>query len=107
MLNGFRLKTIAKISAVCCLTVGVIAFSVNAEAAFCGKRDDIRKLLTDRYQESSRGVGMVSNKGVVELLISETGTWSILMTTATGSTCIVAAGHTWQELAAEIKGPAA
>ena len=107
MLNGFRIKTIARISAVCCLTMGAIAFSVNAEAAFCGKRDEIRKLLTDRYQESSRGVGLVSDKGVVELLISDKGTWSILMTTATGSTCIVAAGHTWQELAAELDGPSA
>ena len=107
MLNGFRIRTITRISAVCCLVTGAIAFSAEAEAALCGERDEIRKLLTDRYQESSRGVGLVSDKGVVELLISETGTWSILMTTATGSTCIVAAGHTWQELAAEIKGPAA
>ena len=107
MLNGFRIRTITTISAVCCLTIGAIAFSADAEAALCGERDEIRKLLTDRYQESSRGVGLVSDKGVVELLISETGTWSILMTSSTGSTCIVAAGHTWQELAAEIKGPAA
>ena len=107
MLTGIRIRKIIKIMAVFCLTLGFIVFSASAQAAFCGQRDQIKKLLTDRYQESSRGVGLVSDKGVVELYISETGTWSILMTTPTGSTCIVAAGHTWQELVAEIDGPAA
>ena len=107
MLNGFRTKTLKRMTAVCCLSIGAIIFSADAEAVFCCERDEIRKLLTDRYKESSRGVGLVSDKGIVELLISETGTWSILMTTPAGSTCIVAAGHTWQELVAEIDGPAA
>ena len=79
----------------------------DAGAAVCGKRDAIQKILNDRYQESSRGVGLVSDKGVVELYISESGTWSILMTLATGSTCIIAAGHTWQEIMAQLNEPAA
>lgn len=72
-----------------------------AQAAVCGSRDAIQKILSDRYQESSRGLGLVSDNGVVELYISDAGTWSILMTTIRGSTCIIAAGHTWQDLVVE------
>jgi len=91
---------------VCAAVVAMMAGS-DAEAAICGTRDQIQKILTDRYQESSRGLGLVSDQGVVELYISQAGTWSILMTTATGATCIIAAGHTWQDFAAEVDGPSA
>jgi len=87
-------------------TAGAVPLAEAAGAAMCGPHKQIRQILSDRYQESARGLGLVSDRGVVELFISKAGTWSIVMTMATGSTCIIAAGHTWQELAAEIEGPA-
>jgi hypothetical protein len=94
------------LSTVCAASVAVMAGS-DAEAAICGTRDQIQKILSDPYQESSRGFGLVSDQGVVELYISQAGTWSILMTTAAGATCIIAAGHTWQDFAAQADGPSA
>ena len=85
----------------------LMAFTRDAEAAMCGSHEAIQKILSDRYQESTRGLGLVSDRGIVELYISEKGTWSILMTMATGSSCIIAAGHNWQDMEAALTGPKA
>ena len=85
----------------------LLMFSKEADAAMCGPHKKIEKLLTDRYQESTHGVGLVSDRGIVQLYISDKGTWSIVMTTAAGSTCIIAAGHAWEQIEAKELGPKA
>ncbi len=78
-----------------------------AQAAICGQQADIKKILSERYKESQRAFGLVSDSGLVEVYTSKGGTWSILMTSPTGRTCVIAAGHTWQELDQALSGPAA
>jgi len=78
-----------------------------AQSAICGQQADIKKILSERYKESQRAFGLVSDRGLVEVFTSKNGTWSILMTSPTGRTCVIAAGHTWQELDQALGGPAA
>jgi hypothetical protein len=85
----------------------VIVGPSQAAAAMCGTHDSVKKLLVDRYEESSRGLGLVSDQGIVELYTSDKGTWSILMTTSEGRTCVIAAGHTWQEFEVALDEPSA
>ena len=92
------------------LALGAMALAGAAPAeaqVVCGSRDQIQKILTERYKEVSRGLGLVSDSGLVELYTSESGTFSILMTMAGGSTCIIAAGHTWQDVIETASGPSA
>jgi len=85
----------------------VLVTSVAANAAACGNRKAVMEYLTKKYHEQPRAIGMVSSSGVMEILVSKKGSWSILVTTATGRTCIVAAGNNWEEIRVKAEGPAA
>ena len=64
----------------------------------CGERLKMTKFLTGKYQESPRAVGVSSTgKTVLEVYTSSEGSWTLLMTTTTGVTCIMGAGHSWQD----------
>ncbi|MHA1545446.1 MAG: hypothetical protein ACTSUY_03335 [Alphaproteobacteria bacterium] len=80
------------------------ALSSGAEAAICGSYAQVKDLLSDRYKESPKSVGMVADKGVVQLFTSDGGTWSIILTSTQGRSCVIAAGHTWQEIKQVLAG---
>lgn len=73
----------------------------SAGPALCGKRADLIKVLKKRYQEDRVAVGL-SQKSTeaFEVFASSKGTWTVLMTTKTGVTCIMASGHSWKDVAA-------
>ncbi len=73
--------------------------AVHAAGAKCGERTRLIKALTDKYKEEPRAIGLsASGKAVFEVYTSKTGTWTIVMTTTTGVTCIMAAGDSWEEM---------
>ena len=56
--------------------------------------------LAERYGEAQQVVGLASDNTVVEVFASlETGTWTIIVTTAQGLTCLVAAGQSYEAVA--------
>lgn len=66
----------------------------------CAQRDQILDRLTSKYGESRQSIGLAPNTGVVEVFAStETGTWTILMTTPNGVTCLIASGQAFETLA--------
>ncbi|MCP4316716.1 MAG: hypothetical protein GY789_12075 [Hyphomicrobiales bacterium] len=72
--------------------------NVDAAGMTCGDRTALLKALSEKYKESPRALGLSSSgKAVFEVYVSKTGTWTIVMTTTTGVTCIMAAGHSWEE----------
>ena len=83
-----------------CACVSLIALgSANpAQAAMCGKRVDFIKALNDKYQESGKALGIAGQVNLVEIFASKAGTWTILVTTPEGRTCIIAAGSSWEDL---------
>jgi hypothetical protein len=74
--------------------------------AVCGPRDSIVSTLGDKYQESRQALGLVGQdgRGVMELFVSKKGSWTMLMTYAKGSSCIVAAGQAWEHTPGEVAG---
>ncbi|WP_119270472.1 hypothetical protein [Taklimakanibacter deserti] len=67
----------------------------HAQFAMCGERAAIIDQLKTKYQESRQAVGLISTNGAAELYVSEKGTWTMLVTLASGKSCIIAAGHSW------------
>jgi hypothetical protein len=61
--------------------------------SMCGKRDQVVNELSKQYDESPMAVGMVDRNAVVEIFVSETGSWTILATGTDGMSCIVSAGE--------------
>jgi hypothetical protein len=81
-----------------CAAVAIAAMSpvpVEAQTALCGKRTAIVDALKTKYNETRQAMGIVGTDSVVELYISEAGTWTMLVTSASGLTCVMAAGHSW------------
>lgn len=68
----------------------------QAQTIACGKHDAIVAALKSHYQENRQAIGLAATAGVVELYVSEAGTWTMIVTTPAGQTCIAAAGKAWQ-----------
>ncbi len=90
------------------LASALLALSTQVQAAGpkCGERTSLIKVLNDKYKEKPRALGL-STKGTAmfEIYTSKTGTWTIVMTTTTGATCIMAAGHSWEDALQIAEGP--
>ncbi len=68
----------------------------------CGTRDSVVAKLGDKYGEVRHGGGLAGPTAIFEIWTSEaTGTWTILKTTPSGLTCVMAVGEDWQDDAGE------
>ena len=79
--------------------LGVLAFPTAGLAQFfCTERDRLVSRLEAGYDESFAGGGMQSGTRIFEIWTSEeNGTWTILLTRADGTSCIMASGTHWRE----------
>ena len=85
------------------LTLVGWAFTFHAadaqQARACGKRDAVISRLAEKYGESRQSIGIGIDNSVVEVFASEeTGSWTITATFATGLTCLVATGQSFETL---------
>jgi hypothetical protein len=87
-------------AALAALTLGGGALlSPPAEAAaLCGDRGEILKRLEQRHEETPQAIGLSADGGVLEVLVSPSGGWTILVTYPKRPTCVVAVGEAWQPL---------
>ena len=82
--------------------VSVGAVSAKAET-FCGDRTKLIDTLAKKYEEVPSAFGIVGQKNLVELFVSKSGSWTMLMTQSSGATCIMAAGQSWEQFPANAK----
>ena len=61
--------------------------------AMCGERDQVLAELDQQFREKPMAVGQVDGNAVVEILVSDSGSWTILATGTDGKSCIVSAGE--------------
>ncbi len=78
----------------------LIATSAMAQAQpQCNERDNVLKLLAKKYQETPIAAGVTNTGGLVEVLTDiKSGTWTIIVTTPQGMSCLVAAGEGWRNM---------
>ncbi len=88
------------------LTVTLAAPGAQAQQAdpFCDARTTLLMFLNGKYAEKTSAMGLANNGAVVEILNSENGTWTILVTTPNGVSCLLATGKHWQQVVAKAKG---
>lgn len=71
-----------------------------ALAQQCHPRGEVIQLLeSDKHQEVQRGIGFHRTGYIIELWTGPNGTWSILRTSPDGTSCILAYGRQWIDLA--------
>lgn len=96
LLSGLAVVATGALIAGAALMVSTPAYP---EAPNCGPRDSVVKALTDKFHEAPTAIGISDNGSLVEVLASADGaTWSILLTQPDGTSCLVAAGESWQPL---------
>jgi hypothetical protein len=70
---------------------------VRAQQSRCGPRQELVEVLRKKYRETPVAAGVTLSGGLVELLAQPDGaTWTIMVTTPEGTSCLVAAGEGWR-----------
>lgn len=64
-----------------------------AAAPPCGPHDAIIAGFAERYGETPRVAGLTADGKLLEILVSGAGTWTAILTTPTGLSCVVSVGQ--------------
>ena len=73
-----------------------LALSASAQTTACAGRERIVAILSERFGETPRSMGLAANGSVFEVFASDaTGSWTITMTTPDGRTCLMASGEAY------------
>ena len=73
--------------------------SAAAAQSQCNDRAKVIDLLAQKYKEAPVASGVTNNGGLVEVLTDHKGgTWTIIVTTPQGVSCLVAAGEGWRAM---------
>lgn len=70
----------------------------------CGERAGLLEHLKEKFKETAAGIGMTGNGAVIELMTSETGSWSLILTFPSGKSCLMATGDGWEQGKAKMAG---
>ncbi len=77
-----------------------LAGAARADSGHCAPRERVVERLTAKFGETRQSVGIGTNNSLVEVFASDdTGTWTITVTQADGTTCLVASGQAFETLA--------
>ncbi len=78
---------------------GILAAVAPAHSAtICGNRAKLVSALSRDYSEQPTFEALTSDGRLMEVLTSKDGTWTVLLTSPAGPTCVVAAGTSWQTI---------
>ncbi len=77
-----------------------------ASTAQCAPRERVVERLASTYGETRQSIGLGANNAVIEVFAStESGTWTITVTTTEGLTCLVASGQAFETMAEALPPP--
>ena len=83
----------------------IAAYSTSTQAQLiCGERSKIVSGLKNKYAEEPISMGLANNGALIEVLASEIGTFTIIMTQPNGTTCLMVAGDAWGDVPRKPKG---
>ena len=96
------MKRIAWIAAA--LFVVTSSSPAAAQKELCIKRPKIIRHLAKKFSETPVAIGLSRSGGVIELLSSaKGGSWTIIITTPDGNSCMIAAGENWETVTTAAK----
>lgn len=70
----------------------------------CGDRADVVEQLRAKFGEVPRAIGLTRGGAVIELFVSEEGSFTILLSFPNGRACLQATGDQWEELSCKPPG---
>ncbi|MBN8950358.1 MULTISPECIES: hypothetical protein [unclassified Rhizobium] len=64
----------------------------------CAQRVDIVAFLGDHLSEKLSAVGKLDPSTIMEIYTAESGNWTLLMSDASGHSCIILSGDKWESI---------
>ncbi len=109
MMRRFSFRAAAFVAlgllAVGALPLGSDPALAQGAPAICTARDGLLTQLESKYGEIPVAIG-IADGALIELLTAKDGiTWTIILTSPKGLSCLVASGEGWQPLAPAPTGP--
>jgi len=84
---------------VAALILAAATTSLNAASAaaqvVCGKRAEILTGFASTYHEVRSAIGIADEGSLIEVLVSPSGSWTMVVTKPGGLTCIIGTGRDW------------
>ena len=65
----------------------------------CADRSEFLNHLSSNYREAPVAMGLTANGGLLEVVASKDGSWTIIVTMPNGMSCGVASGMSWENTA--------
>ncbi len=79
------------------LGVILIVSTAHANQTSCAKRSEVVAELSNKYGESLQNRGLIPNGHMLETYAhQQMGTWTILITTPEGTSCMIASGSAYE-----------
>ena len=69
--------------------------AAKANNIFCKERTEVVADLDKHYQENKTGGGLSSTGVMIEVFVSDKGSWTVLITRPDGLSCIASHGRHW------------
>lgn len=64
----------------------------------CAERDHVAGQLRETFGERMVGSGLAESGVLFELYVGPNGSWTLLATAPTGTSCLIGAGEAWEPL---------
>lgn len=87
--------------------LGALVFPTHAQSLQCGPLADMLAGLKHTYTETPRFWGISGGGGVMEILVSESGAWTIIVSYPDGMACMYLSGEDFTVIPQAKKGPRA
>ncbi|PZM13922.1 hypothetical protein [Rhizobium tubonense] len=81
------------------VTLAAMVHPAAAEPVLnCAEHSQVVDFLGSHYSETLQAVGFINQAAILEVYVSESGSWTMLVTNANGSSCVVFAGQSWESI---------
>jgi hypothetical protein len=72
--------------------------AANAQQAMvCGTRADMLAMAHEKFQETVAATGRLGDRAIIEMTLSEAGSFSLFASFDDGRTCLIATGDEWKQ----------
>ncbi|TSE07536.1 hypothetical protein C1D09_018560 [Mesorhizobium intechi] len=93
------------------MVLGSLAISAGADQAHaagqCAPRADLIKALGEKFHENEAGRGLINSSVVLEVFVSQQGSWTVVASDTTGRSCVLSAGEGWDSTMMKVALPGA
>ena len=76
----------------------------NAQTQICNTHDIITDHIATKYGEVPVSMGLTGSGHMIEVFVSKTGTWTILITRPNGMSCVTSSGNSWATMPPDPEG---